>query len=113
VIDKRKQVLQCPYCDRTFQQKERFNAHISSKHSAEHAEAQEADQEEQDTPQSSSTMMQVNSKAGYYTKKSPHLFLLEQSRSEKRIKPRIKVLVRFPTCSRLTMNNLPTAALLL
>jgi hypothetical protein len=80
-----------------FQQKERYNKHIESKHAEEHAAAQEEIEtsEAQQLEASSSKVMQVGSKAGYYTKKSPHLLLLEQCQIDKLLKPRIKVLVRF------------------
>ena len=44
VIDKRNQVLECPHCDRTFQQVQRYREHIAKKHAEEQAAAS-ADQE--------------------------------------------------------------------
>ncbi len=38
VIDKRNQVLDCPHCDRTFQQIQRFREHIAKKHPEEQLE---------------------------------------------------------------------------
>eukprot|EP00892_Ulva_mutabilis_P005050 jgi/Ulvmu1/2917/UM148_0001.1 len=95
IVDKRKQQLQCPYCERIFQHKDRYQAHLTSKHADETANAdpQHCDGPEKDAVSSSGgKVMQANSKAGYYTKKSPHLFLLEQCQSDKRSKPKIKVL---------------------
>lgn len=95
-VDKRKQQLQCPYCERIFQHKDRYKAHLSSKHADEVAEADETPVEGSDSAAASSSggnVMQVGSKAGYYTRKSPQLFLLEQCQSDKRPKPKIKVLV--------------------
>ena len=96
VLDKRKQQLQCPYCERIFQHKDRYQTHLASKHADEVAEAdaQGNDVPEKDTGGCSvDKVMQVGSKAGYYTRKSPHLFLLEQCQSDSRLKPKIKVLV--------------------
>ena len=60
VVDKRNQQLQCPYCERVFQQKQRYSTHIDTKHAQEHAAAQEeagtSQQQEQDTK---SKVMQV------------------------------------------------------
>ncbi len=38
MIDKRNQVLDCPHCDRTFQQIQRFREHIAKKHPEEQLE---------------------------------------------------------------------------
>lgn len=95
MVDKRNQQLQCPYCERVFQQKERYQKHIDTKHAEDHAAAQEeAEASTSQVEVSSSKVMQVGSKAGYYTQKAPHLLLLEQCQIDRRIKPRIKVLVR-------------------
>lgn len=95
MIDKRNQQLQCPYCEKVYTQKQRYDVHIAKQHAEEHAAAQEDEASTSQEPQTNSKVMQVGSKAGYFTKKSPHLFLVEQCQSEKRIKPKIKVLVRF------------------
>ncbi|KAA6421632.1 MAG: putative ATP-dependent RNA helicase DHX57 [Trebouxia sp. A1-2] len=92
VIDKRNQVLDCPHCDRTFQQVQRFREHIAKKHPEEQLE------EASHVPVSSSAetqtrnTMQPGSKGGYYTEKSPKLLLLEWCQQQKRPKPRYKVL---------------------
>lgn len=94
MVDKRNQQLQCPYCERVFQQKQRYSNHIDTKHAEEHAAAQEEEASTSQQQEGQSKVMQVGSKAGYYTKKSPHLLLMEQCQIEKRIKPKIKVVVR-------------------
>lgn len=35
IVDKRNQVLECPHCDRTFQQVQRYREHIAKKHAEE------------------------------------------------------------------------------
>lgn len=95
-MDKRKQQLQCPYCERIFQHKDRYKTHLASKHADEAADADAPDTGEPENAtggSGSNQVMQVGSKAGYYTKKSPQLFLLEQCQSDKRPKPKIKILV--------------------
>ena len=42
VIDKRNQILECPHCDRTFQQVQRYREHIAKKHPAEAQQEDEA-----------------------------------------------------------------------
>ncbi len=54
VLDKRNQVLECPHCDRTFQQIQRYREHITKKH------PEEQPQEARDAPASSSVDPQVS-----------------------------------------------------
>lgn len=113
MVDKRNQQLPCPYCERVFQQKERYNKHIESKHAEEQAAALEEEEANTAHRDSASKVMQVGSKAGYYTKKSPHLLLIEQCQIDKRPRPKIKVLVRassihwFPTRCLVCVTNPP------
>ena len=43
VVDKRNQVLECPHCDRTFQQVQRYREHIAKKHPEESAQDKDDD----------------------------------------------------------------------
>ena len=86
-MDKRKQQLQCPYCERIFQHKDRYKAHLTSKHADEVAEAEPPSVDGPDnaaSPRGGAKAIQVGSKPGYYTKKSPQLFLLEQCQEDVR-----------------------------
>jgi hypothetical protein len=114
IIDKRKQEFPCPHCDRTFQQKDRFRAHLESKHAEEEAAAAAdassaaasagAAAADAAAPSTSGTdsgggakaggMMKAGAKAGLYTSKAPVVLLQDQCRSDGRVKPRIKPQVR-------------------
>ena len=41
-MDKRNQILECPHCDRTFQQTQRYREHIAKKHAEEVQESSDA-----------------------------------------------------------------------
>ena len=112
VVDKRKQGHPCPFCDRTFQQKDRLNAHVKTKHDGEEA-GPAADRDaasgsgagaaaESGEPVAGTSggsggtsaapdrMMRPGSKAGYYTSRSPQLILQDQCRADRRRKPIVK-----------------------
>jgi hypothetical protein len=100
IVDKRKQEYPCPYCDRVFQQKDRYTAHVSSKHAAE-AEAAAAEAastssgaaDPENGNDSKGGMMKSGSKAGYYTCKAPSLLLQEHLKASQQQRARVKAMV--------------------
>ena len=81
-----------------FKQKDRYKAHIETKHAeeaaaaaAEEAEAAAAAAAQAQAAGEKGGMMKAGSRAGAYTCKGPHLMLLEHCRADGRVKPRVKV----------------------
>ena len=91
-VDKRNVEKQCPYCDRIFKQSGRLTDHIKRKHAEEAKEAEERREEEGKAGQASSgggvVTMDVGSKGGYYTQKTPKMFLHEWCQKHKRPVPK-------------------------
>eukprot|EP00208_Stichococcus_sp_RCC1054_P007321 CAMPEP_0206144812 /NCGR_PEP_ID=MMETSP1473-20131121/25453_1 /ASSEMBLY_ACC=CAM_ASM_001109 /TAXON_ID=1461547 /ORGANISM="Stichococcus sp, Strain RCC1054" /LENGTH=226 /DNA_ID=CAMNT_0053540783 /DNA_START=230 /DNA_END=907 /DNA_ORIENTATION=+ len=95
--------MPCPYCDRVFKQPNRYKEHIAKKHAEDVAAAEGGGADgAADTSGIASEaaapaaekggMMEVNSKAGFYTSKSPQMILHEWCRRQNRPKPRYKTL---------------------
>jgi hypothetical protein len=84
VVDKRKQEYPCPYCDRIFQQKDRYTAHVSSKHTAE-AEAAAAE--------AASTSDGAADPKNGDTCKAPSLLLQEHLKASQQQRARVKATV--------------------
>jgi hypothetical protein len=105
VVDKRKTEYPCPYCERVFQQKDRYKAHVSSKHAAEVEAAASSDAagpsgdgtpDLQNGNSSTGGMMKAGSRAGYYTCKAPSLLLQEHLKASQQPRPRVKAMVKIP-----------------
>jgi ATP-dependent RNA helicase DHX57 len=122
IIDKRNQELQCPHCQRIFKQPNRLQDHIKKQHStiteADDDEDNKGDGSSTSTTTTSSTttkatkdrsptttttvsintnsntkkIMDLNSKAGYYTSKSPKMLLHEWCLKEKLPRPKYKTI---------------------
>ncbi|QDZ20021.1 DExH-box ATP-dependent RNA helicase [Chloropicon primus] len=89
-VDKRNEEKQCPYCDRIFKQSGRLTDHIKKKH-ADQAEEdlKNVDQKKQEGQGSKNAVtMDVGSRGGYYTQKTPKMFLHEWCQKQKRPIPK-------------------------
>ena len=101
-VDKRNEEKQCPFCDRIFKQDERLKNHIKKKHSEEVTEGQAAGKcsSSADASATGATngdgsakkateiIQDVGSKGGYYTHKTPRMFLHEWCQRQKRPTPK-------------------------
>jgi len=88
-LDKRNEEKPCPYCDRTFKQVERLRNHIKTKHQDEENEEKNDNQAKTEEKKSEVTM-DVGSKGGYYTQKTPKMFLHEWCQKHKRPTPKYR-----------------------
>ncbi|KAK9866236.1 hypothetical protein WJX84_005972 [Apatococcus fuscideae] len=106
-VDKRTLDEPCPFCDRTFKQHDRLTAHIAKKHAESNIDGDagagpSSGEEAGGQPSTASTSatsnapqkrtMEVGSRGGYFSEKSPKLLLHEWCLQQKRPKPRYKSL---------------------
>ena len=101
VVDKRGQEQKCPHCEKIYTQSGRLKEHIASKH----ANAEQEGQAEQSgaaaaagpstsaaastsCPPAPGAMMELGSRGGYFTSKSPKVMLQEWLQREKRPRAR-------------------------
>lgn len=91
-VDKRNQELQCPHCERIFKQSGRLTDHIKKKHAEESQEAEErkaeAQKKQEEDSKKNAVTMDVGSRGGYFTQKTPKMFLHEWCQKQKRPVPK-------------------------